>query len=51
MNVNEYISFLRREKNILITVDEGNLKIRGEKEALTKDILEEIFLNSALDSL
>ncbi|WP_075342512.1 non-ribosomal peptide synthetase [Tenacibaculum agarivorans] len=42
MKIIEYISYLRKEKNILITVNDNDIKIRGDKDALTKEIIAEI---------
>lgn len=42
MKIDEYITHLRKDKNIIVSVRDGELKIRAAREALTENILEEI---------
>jgi amino acid adenylation domain-containing protein len=42
MRTDEYITHLRKKHNIQVTFHKGELKIKAEKEALTKQIVEDI---------
>lgn len=42
MKIQDYISELRRSKNVIVTVADGELKISGNKEALTPDLIAEL---------
>jgi amino acid adenylation domain-containing protein len=42
MRTDEYITHLRKKHNIQVTFNKGELKIKAEKEALTKEIVEDI---------
>lgn len=42
MRIDEYITHLRKNNNIIVAVQDNELKIKGAREALTKDIIEEL---------
>nr|WP_295869892.1 non-ribosomal peptide synthetase [uncultured Chitinophaga sp.] len=42
MSIDEYISRLRTENNIIISVADNNIKVRGDKAALTQEIMASI---------
>lgn len=42
MRIDEYITHLRKNNNIIVAVQDNELKIKGTREALTKDIIEEL---------
>lgn len=42
MRIDEYITRLRKNNNIIVAVQDNELKIKGAREALTKDIIEEL---------
>ncbi|MCW3466086.1 non-ribosomal peptide synthetase [Chitinophaga nivalis] len=42
MRIDEYITSLRKEHNIILTVDKDEVKIKADKEVLSKEIITEI---------
>ena len=42
MRVDEYITALRKDHNIIVVVDQGKLKVKGSKENLTETLLQGI---------
>ncbi|MBL7726841.1 MAG: amino acid adenylation domain-containing protein, partial [Dinghuibacter sp.] len=42
MKIDQYLTGLRKDKNIWVTVDNGNLLIRADEDVLTEDIIADI---------